>query len=53
MDYRTAKYTGAQDKLIPMHEIQLNVYALIGEPCGYWQYPLGHSLRVTKSLLHY
>lgn len=33
-DYKTAKYTGRQDELMPMYEIQLNSYALIGEKCG-------------------
>lgn len=31
VDYKTAKYTGNQDKLMPMYEVQLNGYALIGE----------------------
>jgi hypothetical protein len=31
VDYKTAKYTGNQDTLMPIYEIQLNVYALIGE----------------------
>jgi len=35
VDYKTAKYTGAQDKLYPMYEAQLNVYALIGEQVGF------------------
>lgn len=30
-DYKTARYTGNQDKLMPIYEIQLNVYAAIGE----------------------
>jgi hypothetical protein len=34
-DYKTAKYTGAQDSLFPMYETQLNAYALIGESCGF------------------
>jgi len=33
-DYKTAKYTGKQDELMPMYEVQLNSYALIGEKCG-------------------
>ena len=33
-DYKTAKYTGNQDKLLPMYEIQLNGYAFIGERTG-------------------
>ena len=31
VDYKTAKYTGTQDQLYPMYEVQLNAYALIGE----------------------
>lgn len=27
VDYKTAKYTGTQDKLLPMYEVQLNAYA--------------------------
>jgi hypothetical protein len=34
VDYKTAKYTQAQDELLPMYEVQLNGYALIGEKCG-------------------
>lgn len=34
VDYKTAKYTGTQDKLFPMYETQLNVYALIGQSRG-------------------
>jgi len=34
VDYKTAKYTGNQDKLMPMYEVQLNAYALIGEVSG-------------------
>jgi hypothetical protein len=30
LDYKTAKYTGNQDKLLPMYEVQLNSYAYIG-----------------------
>lgn len=33
-DYKTAKYTGKQDQLMPMYEVQLNAYAAIGEQCG-------------------
>jgi hypothetical protein len=29
IDYKTAKYTGTQDELLPMYEIQLNAYAYI------------------------
>ncbi len=34
VDYKTAKYTSAQDKLIPLYEAQLNGYALIGAERG-------------------
>jgi hypothetical protein len=34
IDYKTAKFTGKQDELLPMYEVQLNVYALIAEHCG-------------------
>ncbi len=34
VDYKTAKYTGAQDELYPMYEAQLNAYALLGEQLG-------------------
>lgn len=30
LDYKTAKYTGNQDDLLPMYEVQLNSYAYIG-----------------------
>ncbi len=33
-DYKTSKYTGAQDRLLPMYRAQLNAYALIGDQCG-------------------
>ena len=34
VDYKTAKYTGAQDALYKEYEAQLNGYALIGEKTG-------------------
>jgi hypothetical protein len=34
-DYKTAKYTGAQDALMPIYEVQLNAYAYIAERTGY------------------
>lgn len=34
VDYKTAKHTGTQDELYPMYEMQLNVYALLGERLG-------------------
>ena len=33
-DYKTAKYTGNQDKLMPIYEVQLNAYGVIGERSG-------------------
>ena len=35
IDYKTAKFTGNQDKLLPMYEVQLNAYAYIGERAGF------------------
>ena len=35
VDYKTAKFTGNQDKLLPMYEVQLNAYAYIGERVGF------------------
>jgi len=35
VDYKTARYSKAQDSLLPMYEIQLNAYGLIGERCGF------------------
>jgi len=34
VDYKTAKFTGGQDRLLPMYEVQLNAYAAIGERSG-------------------
>ncbi len=34
IDYKTAKFTPAQDALLPVYEVQLNAYALIGEHRG-------------------
>ena len=34
IDYKTARFTATQDKLHPMYETQLNVYAMIGEHRG-------------------
>ena len=34
VDYKTAKYTGIQDKLFPIYEAQLNAYAVIGKQRG-------------------
>jgi len=33
-DYKTARYTGTQDKLFPMYDTQLNTYAFIAEEYG-------------------
>ncbi len=35
IDYKTAKYTEAQDELLPMYEVQLNAYAYIGNRCNF------------------
>jgi CRISPR/Cas system-associated exonuclease Cas4 (RecB family) len=35
LDYKTAKYTKAQDSLLPLYEVQLNAYAYIGKRNGY------------------
>ena len=34
VDYKTAKYTGTQDKLFPIYQAQLNGYAMIGNQRG-------------------
>ncbi len=35
VDYKTAKFTPNQDKLLPIYETQLNAYAYIAERTGY------------------
>jgi len=35
VDYKTAKFTGRQDELFPMYEIQLNCYAYLAEKYGF------------------
>jgi hypothetical protein len=35
VDYKTAKYTGNQDALMPIYQIQLNGYAYIAEALGW------------------
>jgi hypothetical protein len=35
VDYKTARFTPAQDALLPMYEVQLNVYALIAKHVGF------------------
>jgi hypothetical protein len=35
IDYKTAKFTRSQDHLLPLYEVQLNVYAYIGKRRGY------------------
>jgi hypothetical protein len=35
LDYKTAKFTGNQDELMPMYDVQLNAYAYIGERTGF------------------
>lgn len=34
-DYKTAKFTETQDKLLPIYTVQLNAYAFIGESSGF------------------
>ena len=34
LDYKTARYTGTQDALMPIYEVQLNGYAYIAEAIG-------------------
>ncbi len=34
LDYKTARYTGNQDSLMPTYQVQLNGYALIAESIG-------------------
>ena len=34
IDYKTARYTGTQDTLMPVYEVQLNGYAYIAEAIG-------------------
>ncbi len=34
LDYKTARYTGNQDSLMPTYEVQLNAYAFIAESIG-------------------
>lgn len=33
-DFKTARFTDAQDELLPMYQVQLNAYARIAESCG-------------------
>lgn len=33
-DYKTARFTGNQDSLMPIYVVQLNGYAMIAEQCG-------------------
>ncbi len=35
VDYKTAKFTGRQDELFPMYEVQLNSYAFLAEKYGF------------------
>lgn len=34
-DYQTARFTGKQDALLPLYEVQLNASAMIGDGCGF------------------
>lgn len=60
-DYKTAKYTGRQDSLMPMYKVQLNAYAAIGEQRGLspvsglaliYMEPVTHSDAVVDSINH-
>lgn len=35
LDYKTSRYTEAQDSLLPLYEVQLNAYAYIAERTGF------------------
>lgn len=35
VDYKTAKFTGRQDELFPLYEVQLNAYAYLAEKYGF------------------
>src|SRR5690606_9708081 len=35
IDYKTARFTAAQDELLPIYRLQLNVYARIAETSGF------------------
>ena len=35
LDYKTAKFTGTQDSLLPMYRCQLNAYGIIAEHLGF------------------
>lgn len=35
IDYKTARFTGQQDELLPMYEVQLNAYAYLAEKYGF------------------
>lgn len=52
VDYKTAKYTEGQERLLPMYEVQLNAYAVIFERFkkDRQSYPLSH---VSKLALVY
>lgn len=50
VDYKTAKYTGAQDRLYPIYEAQLNAYALIGMRTGMFPNVSGLFLIYTEPL---
>jgi len=54
VDYKTSRFTGNQDALLPVYKVQLNGYALIAEKCGlkpvsgiglvYYEPPMSSSL---------
>jgi len=35
IDYKTAKFTGRQDELLPIYQVQLNAYAYLAEQYGF------------------
>jgi hypothetical protein len=49
-DYKTARYTGTQDELLPMYVVQLNSYSIIAERIGIGRIPCGQNTRLTSML---
>jgi hypothetical protein len=52
VDYKTAKYTGNQDKLMPMYGVQLNAYAAIGHNSGQLSPVSGLALIYMEPVTH-
>lgn len=52
IDYKTARYTENQDKLMPMYEVQLNAYADIGEKSGIVKPVSGLALVYMEPVTH-